>query len=430
MIKTSIKAGLVMNNNKILRAIVILFFTMKITFYGFAFAQGLSWNNIPKLSLGKLKVFWNVSDSSRGLNSKIAKEHGFHGVAIVNTYSDYPGEQKESIQKWLPDNYSNPWIKPSFFKKIISRNINNTKPDEIYVHDIEAKFEGDPQKAWLATRANLNSNDREFIDYQNNYFKALAEWFYLPLIWTKQIYPGTKVGLYGIQPFRRDYWGLVNKSVLEIDGAHAYDKDLWKYIEEYVDFYISSVYLFYNTPDSYYYIMANIENNFQSTRNFGNKPVYAYEWMRYHSTNELLANQEVSSELVEAMAILPFFSGAKGLVLWGWEPQITQIGDQPYVKLEQFVNTLKRLEPLSTILSDGKLIIDQNASELWKTKQPIVRRVENSKSECVLMAVNPWQISNQTSSVFTKCGSYELTIKIKANHITLVSVKNGNIRYH
>ncbi len=369
-------------------------------------------------------------DGSNGANSEIAKAHGFHGVALLNTYADYPGEQRENITRWMPNNYSDPWTKPPFFEQTIKRNISNLKPDDIYVNDIEVNFQGDPNKA----RAEIKSNNLEMYknpgSFQDVYFKEMAQWFSLPLIWTKQKYPKTKVGLYGVQPFRRDYWGIVGKSILEIDGAHEYDINLWKHIDPYVDFYTSSVYYFYDTPDSYYYLMANIENNYLSTRKYGNKPVYAYEWLRYHTGNSLLANQEVRPELVEAMAILPFFSGAQGIALYGWEPQIKQAGEHPYANLKLFVKSLKRLEPLSSIITDGSLIIDKNASQLWNTKEPIIRKIEKSKNECLIMAVNPWQVEAASPPVKAVCGENEVSVKMQANHITLISIKNGVIKYH
>ena len=128
------------------------------------------------------------------------------------------------------------------------------------------------------------------------------------------------VGLYGPQPFRRDYWGVAGKSAKQIYGTHLNDAKLWKYIDPHVDFYVASVYVFYDDPGSIYYIAANVEENYQRTRQYGNKPVYAYEWLRYHNSNKKLAGQELAPYLVEAMAVVPYFCGAKGVVVWGWEP--------------------------------------------------------------------------------------------------------------
>ena len=142
----------------------------------------------------------------------------------------------------------------------------------------------------------------------------------MPLKWSKEIFPRTKLGIYGPQPFRRDYWGISGKSAQQIDGSHVSDSLLWQHIDPFVDFYVASIYIFYNLPDSIYYMAANVEENFQRTRPYGNKPLYAYTWMRFHDSNASEKNRELEPYLVEAMAVVPFFSGAKGNVLFGHEP--------------------------------------------------------------------------------------------------------------
>jgi len=107
-----------------------------------------------------------------------------------------------------------------------------------------------------------------------------ATWFWLACKWTKEVRPDMPVGLYGPQPFRRDYWGVAGKSAQQIDGTHRSDAELWQYIDPQVDFYVASVYVFYDDPGSIYYLAANAEENYQRTRRYGNKPVYAYEWLR------------------------------------------------------------------------------------------------------------------------------------------------------
>jgi hypothetical protein len=55
-----------------------------------------------------------------------------------------------------------------------------------------------------------------------------------------------------VQPFRRDYWGAAGKSAQQIDGMHRSDAELWQYIDPHVDFYVASVYVFYDDPGSIY----------------------------------------------------------------------------------------------------------------------------------------------------------------------------------
>ena len=38
---------------------------------------------------------------------------------------------------------------------------------------------------------------------------------------------------------------------------------------------------------------SNVGENFKRTRQFGEKPVYAYSWLRFHNGNKALAGQEL-----------------------------------------------------------------------------------------------------------------------------------------
>jgi hypothetical protein len=58
-------------------------------------------------------------------------------------------------------------------------------------------------------------------------------------------------------------------------------------------------------------------------------PAPWYEWLRYHDSNKQLAGKELAPYLVEAMAVLPYFCGAKGIVLWGWAARGSIIGTSP-----------------------------------------------------------------------------------------------------
>lgn len=73
-----------------------------------------------------------------------ALAHGFRLVNLLNIYADYPGNQKENIDRALKGNRTNPWKKPDFFERILRRNIAQTgRANEILVQDIEFDFEED-----------------------------------------------------------------------------------------------------------------------------------------------------------------------------------------------------------------------------------------------------------------------------------------------
>jgi hypothetical protein len=393
--------------------------------------QKRTWTDMPSIAmLGGLKVFWNVEDSTDGQNHLEALAHGFRSLTILGTYADYPGNQKEHIGYFLGSKSRNPWNKPPYFERIIRRNIAESGTSGTYVHDIEIDFEQDTTKAWADTAARAASRAPDYATFDEAYFREWASWFWLPAQWTKDMYPWTKVGLYGPQPFRRDYWGIAGRDATQIDGAHQNDWRLWQYIDPHVDFYVASIYVFYAVPDSVFYMAANVEENYQRTRALGDKPVYAYEWLRYHSGNWREGNRELDPYLVEAMAIIPYFTGAKGIVLWGYEPQLKPSSDRPYSTLPLFMETLARVAGLSEKIGRGELVIDEPASVLWNAKRPFVRRVVVSPTECVVGAINPWQGDNATSKVIVPCGARRHEIELKGRHTALVDIEGEKAIRH
>lgn len=385
-----------------------------------------AWAKIRSVKMrGDLKVFWNVGGGDVANNNREAVAHGFGLVNIFNTYADYPGKQKENITEVVKRNRTNPWKKPDFFERIIRRNITNARTTgEILVNDIEFSFDEDIDKAWEDKEARAASGANTKKAFAKAYFREWASWFALPCQWAKEARPGMPVGLYGAQPFRRDYWGVSGKSAQQIDGTHSIDAELWQYIDPYVDIYFASVYIFYDNPGSIYYLAANIEENYQRTRRYGNKPLYAYEAMRYHHSNKIIGKQELSPYMVEAMAVLPFFCGAKGIVLYGWEPRRK---GQFYKNLPLFAESLGRVADISDRLTKAELVIDEPAHLLWKEKRPLVRKLKLSDDEWVVLAINPWQQDGAKSTVKVACGTVTAEIPLNGQHTGIFVINKGRV---
>ena len=405
--------------------------TVWITGFAVSVATGLAeeptvpgWNRVPSVTMqGDWKIFWNVGGGDRELNNREAVAHGFELVNLLNTYSDYPGRQKENIGNALKNNRTNPWKKPDYFERIIRRNTDSAGRDgTVFVHDIEFPFEEDVDKAWEDAEARAASGAKTKEQFAETYLREWATWYSLPCRWAKEVRPEMPIGLYGPQPFRRDYWGVAGKTAQQIDGTHRSDAELWQYIDPYVDFYIASVYVFYEDPGSIYYIAANVEENYQRTRGFGDKPLYAYEWLRYHNSNKKLSGQELAPYLVEAMAVLPYFCGAKGVVVWGWEPG--QKG-QYYRNMPLFAQSLARISKRSQQLSQAELVIDEPAYVLWKEKRPLVRKLKLSDSEWVVLAVNPWQKEDARSTVRVSCDRYTVELPLIGRHTGIFQVRGS-----
>lgn len=389
--------------------------------------ETLTWADIPRFEMkGGLKAFWNVLTPVAENNTE-AYARGFEPVTLVNTYSDYWGKPRRDINPSKDGPSANPWDMPPNFELVVRRAIENGKPSGIYVQDIEFPFVENSEKAHGDTAARLASGATSLAAFEAAYYKKWAEWFWLPLLWTKERYPGAVVGLYGPQPFRRDYWGVAGKDAAQIDGSHRTDALLWEYIDPYVDFYISSIYLFYDKPDSVFYMAANVEENYLRTRPFGDKPVYAYEWMLFHISNAELSGKEVPGYLAEAMAIIPYFSGAKGVVLWGWEPQL-KTARPPYAQLPRYVRSLQRVAALSDKIGRGRLVIDTPAHAAWRARQPLVRTIALDDGSCVVMAIDPWQDETARSTKRVRCGEWEADIALEGRGTALAVLSRDGLK--
>jgi hypothetical protein len=386
-----------------------------------------SWDQIRRVSMsGGLRAFWNVAGGDNATNYREAAMHGFEMVDLLSTYSDYPGKQKENIRKTLDVNRTNPWQKPEFFERIVRRNIEK-KGNEgaIFVHDIEFSFEEDIDKVWADPdlRAAAKSSNRE--QFADAYLREWATWFTLPCQWAKERFPNKPIGIYGPQPFRRDYFGIAGKSAQQIDGTHHSDAELWRHIDPFVDYYIASIYVFYDKPDSIYYMAANVEENIERTRRYGNKPLYAYEWLRYHDSNKKLANQEVAPWLAEAMAVVPYFCGARGIALWGSEPR--QQG-QYYHTLPAFMTSLGRVSDLSDKIAAAELMPDARAHVLWNARRPLIRRLRVNADEWIILAVNPWQSEDAVSTVEVPLERGSISVELQGRHTGVFHYLTGSLK--
>gem|GEM_PF-1125396 len=388
------------------------------------------WEAIRPLQMsGGLRAFWDVGGAND--HRQRAADHGFEPVCLVNDYWDYPGKQKRNIKRLIqrsPGN--NPWDMPDFFEEVVMQNIQTIKGRPhfradgtcLFVHDVEFDFEEDISKAWAVPEVRKASGAETEEAFREAYLAKWAEWFWLPCKLGKKAYPELPSGLYGPQPFRRDYWGIAGKDAQQIDGTHALDAELWKHIDPYVDFYIASVYVFYDTPGSVFYIASNVEENFKRTRQFGNKPLYAYSWLRFHTSSKDVGGLELPPWLADAVAVVPYFYGARGNVLWGYEPQ-SRNATKLYGNLPIFTDSLGRVADLSEkIASATPAKEDPPAHVLWKEKRPLVKRLKVTEDEWVVLAGNPWQAENENCEIEIPCGKQSVTLALQGRHCDIFHI--------
>jgi hypothetical protein len=378
-----------------------------------------SWDEIESVQMnGDLKVFWNVGGGDNKYNFEESAKHGFTQILGLNPYADYVNKQKFNVNNYLIEKSLNPWQKPAYFETTVQQNLEKVKTTDYFYNDIEFVYNTDINKAWQEPEVREASQAKNIKEFEELYFREWSTWYTLPLKWAKENNPDMQIGLYGKQVFERDYFGFLKKplDILADLGKNENQKDLkiWKYIEPYVDFYTHSIYVFYDNPDSIYYMAANVEENYLRSRRFSKKPVYPFIWLRYHDGGDKkVAGQELNPYQIEASAVLPFFTGGKGFVLWGWEPRKK---GQYYHSLPIFMNSLSRVAKLSSKISKAKLIIDVPAYILWRSKQPLVRKLKVSNKEWIVMAIHPWQSETAEKNIRVLLGWRLVNLKIKGRH--------------
>lgn len=411
--------------------VVLLSFIFVAGCYGFggrSSDEDRRWDSLPFLDMrGGLKVFWNVIDGTSPENRARALKHGFSPITLIDAYSDNPGGQKESIARFVANNSINPWNKPEFFERTSKRNIAARENVGTIVQDIEFVFNKDVNKAWNDAAVKAASGESGYYEFEEAYLREWASWYWLPLAWVREKYPDAKVGLYGLQPFWRDYWGIARKNLSQINEKHQIDGKIWKHIDPHVDFYVSDIYIFYDRPDSVYYMAANVEANYIRTREFGQKPIYSYESLRYSDSHWNEGIREINPYLAEAMAVIPFFSGARGLVLWGFEPKFKVEGEQPFTSMPVFMKSLERVSRFSEKIAAATLVIDEPAHMLWQTKRPLVRRLVVNPTECIVMAINPWQEEDGVTNASVSCGPREVSIEMKGRATAIYHIEGNTI---
>ena len=113
---------------------------------------------------------------------------------------------------------------------IVKRNIEKRgNQNAIFVHDIEFSFEEDIDKVWADPVLRAASKATTSEQFADAYLREWATWFTLPCQWAKERFPGTPIGIYGPQPFRRDYFGISGKSAQQTENPHHHRTDTDRY---------------------------------------------------------------------------------------------------------------------------------------------------------------------------------------------------------
>ena len=132
--------------------------------------------------------------------------------------------------------------------------------------------------------------------------------------WVKGEAPHAVVGLYG-QPPVHDYFRSLTGEGHEEYLSWQRENDQLLPLAADVDVILPSLYTFRSDEEDWIkYAVSQI----REARRYG-KPVYAFLWPRYHSSNRILGLQYISREFW-GLQLRTAYSHADGIVLWGgWD---------------------------------------------------------------------------------------------------------------
>jgi hypothetical protein len=92
------------------------------------------------------------------------------------------------------------------------------------------------------------------------------------------------------------------------------------------------------------------------------------------------------------------------------------------------MNSLGRVSDLSEKIARAQLLPDEPAHILWKAKRPLIRRLRVTADEWIILAVNPWQAEDATSTVEVPLEKGSLTVELRGKHTELFRVVGTNLQ--
>lgn len=381
------------------------------------------WDRLPTIHMnGGLRVFWNIHGGDDANAETEAVRHGFETVDIIAAQADLDrrGQDAIAIARLHPDN---PWMLPAYLQDVALRNMNRVGKGAVLVEDMELPLEDDVTRLWNNSDLKIRSGAKSASEFRDAYLKAWAKWYSIPLNVAKKSFPKKPVGIYGVDPFPRQFVGLeTQKYWAPYAPRRQFWLDFFRMLDPYVDFCPVSLYIWDSSPNNLYYFGARVEENVLALHEIGEKPVYPYVWLRYHDKPGQPFREELTPSLAEGAAIIPFFFGARGIVLWGWEPH----GKGPYYeRLPDFFSGLSRVAQISGALALATPTTTTTARELWWSRRPLVRQMNVSSTECLVLAVNPGQSATATSATECACGSHVYQLTMHGQDTEIYWIRNG-----
>jgi Secretion system C-terminal sorting domain len=410
----------------------------------------INWKQFPEFSL-PFKIIYTGPRFNDSLQAPL--KYGFSHLANFNRFDfDLPLKNRAILwggvasvvgQPWYEiespwgndlQKYKEKWASDMRGMAEIFRDTQGkTMPNfDILMLDVEREIPSDAGIRFLKSDTTLPAQYRKLsdIDFTNRYKLDLAKLYTEPIKYLRAngIPNNTTFASYSDAPIKNQEFPL------------NYTWQEWQTADQVLNYYMIDTLTkkvggeFYNqntflAPSAYFcyeysffkdypnvaYQLFQVEANIARS----DKEIMLFEWLGYNKcqANSVYGyNQYIKKHLIEAQAIMPFFSGAKSV--WLWENPITP-DSLNYSVYETYVNSLYRLSLFKDFFTGNyRLITPKSAYQHFQDKDPVWRGVVKG-NEILIAAINEFADDNQTTDLVVNYGGWSEKIQLKGKEVFL-----------
>jgi hypothetical protein len=410
----------------------------------------INWKQFPEFSL-PFMVVYNGPRFNDSL--QLPLKHGFSHLANFTSFDKNLTQKNRAIlwggvaslqgQPWYEiespwgndlEKYNDKWLREMReMADLFSDTQGKAMPNlDILMLDVEREIPNDAAIRFLKADTTLPIQYRKLsdIDFTERYKKDLSKIYAEPIKYLKNkaIPASTHFASYSDAPIKNaefplnytwQEWQTSDKvlnyymidSVSKKVGGEFYNQNNFLAPSAYFCFEYGAIKDYPNIAYQLFQVEANVARS--------NKEIMLFEWLSYNKcqANSIYGyNQSVKKHLIEAQAILPFFSGAKGI--WLWEGPINP-DTLNYSRYETYINSLYRLSQFKDFfIGDYRLIIPKSAYQHFQDHDSIWRGVLKG-NEILIAAINEFANDTETTDLEVNYGGWSQKIQLKGKQTFL-----------
>ena len=410
----------------------------------------INWQQFPEFSL-PFKIIYNGPRFKDSL--QLPLKHGFSHLASFTPFDMNLPQRNRAIlwggvasligQPWYEiespwandlEKYKEKWRREvREFADMFTDTQGKAMPNlDILMLDVEREIPSDAAIRFLKADTTLPIQYRKLSDiaFTDRYKKDLSNIYAEPIKYLKSngIPNSTQFASYSDAPIKNAEFPLnytwqdwqtsdrvlnyyMIDSVSKKVGGEFYNQNTFLAPSAYFCFEYGVMKDYTNIAYQLFQVEANVARS--------NKDVMLFEWLSYNkcqANSTYGYNQSIKKHLIEAQAIMPFFSGAKGV--WLWEGPINP-DTLNYSRYETYINSLYRLSQFKDFFTgDYRLIIPKSAYQHFQDRDPIWRGVLKG-NEMLIAAINEFADDNETTDLEVNYGSWSQKIQLKGKETFL-----------